>query len=58
MVVIKEYLLEWKVGDEFYYLVNDNKNMEFFKKYRELVSREDKVIFGGCLVEYKYYDMY
>lgn len=57
-VVTKEYPLEWKVGDEPYYPVNDNKNMELFKKYRELASREDKVIFGGRLAEYKYYDMH
>ncbi|MDH8217191.1 UDP-galactopyranose mutase, partial [Klebsiella pneumoniae] len=57
-VVTKEYPLEWKVGDEPYYPVNDNKNMELFKKYRELASREDKVIFGGRLAEYQYYDMH
>lgn len=57
-VVTKEYPLEWKIGDEPYYPVNDNKNMELFKKYRELASKEKNVIFGGRLAEYKYYDMH
>ena len=36
----------------------DSKNMEVFKKYRELAKLELKVIFGGRLAEYKYYDMH
>lgn len=48
---------EWKPGDEPYYPVNDEKNSELYKKYRELANHEQKVIFGGRLGEYKYYDM-
>ena len=43
--------------DEPYYPVNDEKNGELYKKYRELADRESKVVFGGRLGEYRYYDM-
>ena len=56
-VITKEYSSEWKVGDEPYYPVNDEKNMTLFKKYRELAKKEN-VMFGGRLAEYKYYDMH
>ena len=56
-VISKEYSSEWKLGDEPYYPVNDSKNSELYSKYKELASKEDKVIFGGRLGEYKYYDM-
>ena len=56
-VISREFSSEWKPGDEPYYPVNDEKNGELYKKYRELADKEDKVIFGGRLGEYKYYDM-
>ena len=56
-VISREYSSEWKPGDEPYYPVNDEKNSELYKKYRELTNHEQKVIFGGRLGEYKYYDM-
>ena len=56
-VISREYSSEWKPGDEPYYPVNDQKNGELYKKYRELADKEEKVIFGGRLGEYKYYDM-
>lgn len=56
-VISREYSSEWKPGDEPYYPVNDEKNGELYKKYRALADKEDKVIFGGRLGEYKYYDM-
>lgn len=56
-VISKEYSSEWKPGDEPYYPVNDERNSELYQKYREMAAREDKVIFGGRLAEYKYYDM-
>lgn len=56
-VISREYSSEWKVGDEPYYPVNDEKNSELYKKYKALVDRESKIIFGGRLGEYKYYDM-
>ena len=56
-VITKEYPSEWKVGDEPYYPVNDEKNMKLFKKYRDLAKKEN-IIFGGRLAEYKYYDMH
>lgn len=57
-IITKEYSQEWKPGMEAYYPVNDNYNTEIFKKYSELSKMEDKVIFGGRLAEYKYYDMH
>ena len=56
-VISREYSSEWKPGDEPYYPVNDEKNGELYKEYRALADKEDKVIFGGRLGEYKYYDM-
>lgn len=56
-VISREYSSEWKSGDEPYYPVNDEKNTELYKKYRQLADKESKVIFGGRLGEYKYYDM-
>lgn len=56
-VITEEYPSEWKPGDEPYYPINDDKNMQLFKKYRELAKTEN-VIFGGRLAEYKYYDMH
>jgi UDP-galactopyranose mutase len=56
-VISREYSSEWKPGDEPYYPVNDKKNSELYQKYRKLADKEEKVIFGGRLGEYKYYDM-
>ena len=56
-IISKEYSSEWKPGDEPYYPVNDEKNGALYSRYKELADQEDKVIFGGRLGEYKYYDM-
>ncbi|WP_429190698.1 UDP-galactopyranose mutase [Fusobacterium sp. PH5-44] len=56
-VISKEYPSEWKLGDEPYYPVNNEKNNELYLKYKELADMENNVIFGGRLGEYKYYDM-
>ncbi|WP_024870924.1 UDP-galactopyranose mutase [Tolumonas lignilytica] len=57
-IITKEYPSEWKEGDEPYYPVNDDKNMELFKKYCLLAKNEKNIFFGGRLAEYKYYDMH
>ena len=56
-VISREYSSEWKPGDEPYYPVNDEKNSSLYQQYAALAAKEDKVIFGGRLGEYKYYDM-
>ncbi|MCR5777919.1 MAG: UDP-galactopyranose mutase [Lachnospiraceae bacterium] len=56
-VISREYSSEWKLGDEPYYPVNDEKNGKLYADYKALADKEDKVIFGGRLGEYKYYDM-
>lgn len=56
-VISREYPSEWKPGDEPYYPVNDEKNSALYAEYKKLADKEDKVIFGGRLGEYKYYDM-
>lgn len=56
-VISREYSSEWKPGNEPYYPVNDEKNGVLYKAYRKLADAEEKVIFGGRLGEYKYYDM-
>lgn len=56
-IISREYSSEWKPGDEPYYPVNDEKNSDLYEEYRKLSVSEPKVIFGGRLGEYKYYDM-
>ena len=56
-VISREYSAEWKQGDEPYYPVNDDKNSALYAQYKELADKEENVIFGGRLGEYKYYDM-
>ena len=56
-VISREFSSEWKPGDEPYYPVNDEKNSTLYLKYKALADQEEKVIFGGRLGEYKYYDM-
>jgi UDP-galactopyranose mutase len=56
-VISKEYSSEWKPGIEPYYPINDSTNIELYKKYKKLADQETKVIIGGRLGEYKYYDM-
>lgn len=57
-VVSKEYSTEWQPGMEPYYPVNDEKNSTLYIQYKKLADKEDNVIFGGRLAEYKYYDMH
>lgn len=56
-VISREYSSEWKPGDEPYYPVNDEKNSALYAQYRAMADKEEKVLFGGRLAEYKYYDM-
>ena len=56
-VISREYSAEWKLGDEPYYPVNDERNGALYRAYKDLSDREEKVVFGGRLGEYKYYDM-
>lgn len=56
-VISKEYSSEWKLGDEPYYPVNDEKNTKRYQEYRKLAKQEKNILFGGRLGEYKYYDM-
>lgn len=56
-IISREYSSEWNPGDEPYYPVNDKKNNLLYMKYKELADQNNKIIFGGRLGEYKYYDM-
>ena len=56
-VISREFSSEWKPGDEPYYPVNDEKNGALYAQYKALAEKASKVIFGGRLGEYKYYDM-
>jgi UDP-galactopyranose mutase len=57
-VVTKEYSQEWDTSKEAFYPINDAKNQALFEEYKKLSLKEDNVIFGGRLSEYKYYDMH
>ena len=56
-IISREYSAEWKQGDEPYYPINDEENNSLYARYRELAEGQNKVIFGGRLGAYKYYDM-
>lgn len=56
-VITREYPVDWQEGMEPYYPVNDEKNQKLYEKYAQMAKKETKVIFGGRLAEYKYYDM-
>jgi len=56
-VISREYSTEWVPGKEPYYPVNDGKNSALYERYKALADNEERVIFGGRLAEYKYYDM-
>lgn len=56
-VISREYSTEYKEGMEPYYTVNDERNNALADQYRALAAKEQNVIFGGRLAEYRYYDM-
>lgn len=56
-VITREYPLEWRLGEEPYYPVNDERNVEIYEKYREMADREEHVLMGGRLADYLYYNM-
>lgn len=56
-VISREYSSEWNPGNEPYYPVNDDKNGDLYLRYKKMAEKEQNVIFGGRLGEYKYYDM-
>jgi UDP-galactopyranose mutase len=56
-VISHEYPIEWNEGAEPFYPINDDKNTVLYNKYKELAQNEKKIVFGGRLAEYKYYDM-
>lgn len=56
-VITKEYPAEWQRGDEPYYPVNDERNNALYARYKELADKEQNVLFGGRLGQYRYYDM-
>jgi UDP-galactopyranose mutase len=56
-VITREYPQAWSLGKERYYTVNDEKNSALYAKYKAMAEKQSKVIFGGRLAEYKYYDM-
>lgn len=57
-VITREYPATWQNGDEPYYPMNDDKNNDLYAKYKLLADTEDKVIFGGRLGMYRYFDMH
>ena len=56
-VISREYSSEWKVGMEPYYPVNNDENNALFGEYKKLAEKEERVIFGGRLGNYQYYEM-
>ena len=56
-VISREYSSAWKPGDEPYYPVNDEKNTALYRRYAEMAEGEERVVMGGRLGSYRYYDM-
>ncbi len=56
-IISREYSMEWEPGVEPYYPVNNEENNQLYEQYRALAAQEDKVLFGGRLGQYRYYDM-
>ena len=56
-IISKEYSSTWKIGDEPFYPVNDEKNSALYQRYKEEADKLNNVYFGGRLGQYKYYDM-
>lgn len=56
-VISREYSAAWKLGDEPYYPMNDERNNALYAKYAALGEAERNVVFAGRLGAYKYYDM-
>lgn len=56
-IITREYPSTWNKGDEPYYPMNDEKNNSLYEKYKELAEKDNKVMFGGRLGMYKYFDM-
>jgi len=56
-IITREYPDSWNKDKEPYYPINDRKNNELYEKYNALAKQNDRVIFGGRLGSYKYYDM-
>ncbi|MGI4728318.1 MAG: UDP-galactopyranose mutase [Janthinobacterium lividum] len=57
-VITHEFPAEWNEGNEPFYPINDQLNNDTYKKYKGLADKENNVIFGGRLAEYRYYDMH
>ena len=56
-IISKEYSDKWDASKEPYYPINNERNNELYAKYENLAKEDNKVIFGGRLGQYKYYDM-
>lgn len=56
-VITREYPASFEEGNDPYYPINDDMNNKLFESYQELASKEKRVLFGGRLGQYKYYDM-
>ena len=56
-VISREYSSEWKPGDEPYYPVNDERNTALYRQYAEMAAKDERVVMGGRLGNYRYYDM-
>ena len=56
-IISREYSDTWVRGKEAYYPINNDRNNNLYQQYAELAKNDNKVIFGGRLGQYKYYDM-
>ena len=56
-IITKEYPQKWDKDKEPYYPINNEKNNQLYKQYKELANKDNKVIFGGRLGLYQYLDM-
>jgi len=57
-VISREYPCKWSQGDEPFYPVCDEKNMDIYSRYKSMAAKEPNVCFGGRLGTYRYLDMH
>lgn len=56
-IITREYPDAWSKEKEPYYPINNEKNNTLYEKYKVFADKDSKVLFGGRLGQYKYFDM-
>lgn len=55
--ISREYPVDYEKTGEPFYPVNDERNKILYAKYKAMAESEERLIIGGRLADYAYYDM-